>query len=412
MTTTFEDYIRVIASPVAWSRTLDKESARESLEILFAVKTKAELCAILDWFANLGCRTDYASYEAHAGGAWQPDANDRYVFRKAAFTIANRAKMKGRALLALDAMRASALVGWGVIAELTSEAEAVKHAAPIVKLALEKHESWIQFSEQLLLGLEFAEGEIDPLLRDAVLGLGSKAHPRWPDANAIPKPTEEEAARTPKESADVAGGKTVSSTAGKITVLALKLSVDCPGCEHALSVGDITGRASCRHCGTSVVLDAKHWRYFFAEDARKRKLGFGGDDPITNDFGDQFFSRRVTTKVSAPACVCGNSLPLERLAVGILTCSCGRSHSVREADARASAIDANVLWVVAPLPKPIDPKATFDCAGCDASSLVGDDPTRVHSCSACKALTFVDDQAFAKSFDPPRRPTFHVVIQG
>ena len=410
--TRIADFIRAFAAPVAWRGPLDAEAARARIEVLYAATSAGDLAPIFDWFSTIGHRRDYSSYEAHAGGAWVPDPRDRYVARKAAFTIGHRDRMKGRPLVALDAMRASALAGWAVTAGLLDDAQATARVAPIAAIALEKHRSWSDFAEQLLLGLEFAEGKIEPALRAAIEAIDG---PAWPEAGAIAVPDAIPlAGPIPSFAPPVAmtTDEGAPTTARALTVLAMRLAVDCPGCEHALAFGDVIDRASCRLCGTQVTLAPADWAYFFASDAQKRRRGIGEDDCRTNDFGDRLFSRRLTTKVTAPACPCGVPIDVATLTAGIVACSCGRSSSVRPADACALAIDAGSRFVVAPLPKPIDPRAKFACAACGAPGLIGEDPSRVRPCAACNELTFIDDSAHRRSFDSPRRPTFYLLVAG
>jgi ribosomal protein S27E len=401
--TTIDIYIRAFAAPVGWHGPIqDSETARARIETLFAAKCASDLEPIFDWFATIGNRRDYLSYEAHAGGAWKPEPRDRGIFRKAAFTIEHRDRMKGRGLVALDAMRACALAGWAVTAEFFDEARAAELVTPIVTQAFTLHTSWRDFSEQLLMGLEFASGTVEPGLRAAIQSLDG---PTWPTPDALPKPARSTRHKGKKQPSP-------PSLPSLPVTLAMRLSVDCPGCELALSFDGIAEHASCVHCGYEVTLSPKDWAYFFEDDAMNRRAGEGEDDPITNDFGDRFFSRRFTSKVRAPACPCGTTIDPISLAPGRVTCGCGRSSLVHAAGAHAKAVDPGARFVITPLPRPIDPSATFACAACDATQLLGDNPSRVRTCNTCKAPTFVDDIAHQRSFDPPRRRTFYLVLSG
>ena len=135
--------------------------------------------------------------------------------------------------------------------------------------------------------------------------------------------------------------------------------------------------------------------------------------------------------MATPACACG--APVAASEAGTVACACGRGVVVRAADARALAIDVTARWVVEPLPRvvsecteggshgsgarqpggvPITPQATFGCAACGAEQRLGPDPRRVRRCGACQVLTYVDDPTHAQSFDPPRRPTFYLILGG
>ncbi len=387
---TLDDLARVLATPVLrYGQVHDAETARAKIEALFAANDPASVTRALAWFESAGVRQEWAYYDYYAPpGHMNADPRDRSRARKIAFALAHRT-LGERGMVALDTMRACALAEWAVTAGWLSRAQATAAVTPVLTLALESHRSWAEVRAQLLLGLEFAEGEVDDELRACVLALDGP----WPSVEDLAP-----------ASAATAGGEAA------LRFFALGLALDCPSCGYAIPIPGIVPSATCRFCGCEVTLGPEDWSYLFAEDLADLRAGAEDFDPIGNDYGARFFSRRMTREVPHAACACGAALAVS--GPGRLACSCGRAHAVRAADALARAIDPEARLVVEALPRPVDPEATFACAACGVEQTLGDDPSRVRRCSACRARTYVDDAAHARSFDPPRRPTSYLVAGG
>ena len=383
---TLDDLVRAFASPVLqYGRVHDAETARARIDALFGARDAASVERVLAWLVSAGLRQEWVYFEYYVSrGLLKAEARDRARARKFAFIMANRARVGARGVLALDTMRACALAEWSVTAGWLSRSRATAQVAPLVSSALGAHASWSEVSEQIVLGLEYAEGELDDELRARVLALGGP----WPSE---------------APAASLAPGEEPPSL-----VLALRLAVDCPGCGYAVSFPGLVDHAACRVCATEIALAPDEWSYFFSDQVREVREGAEGFDPIVNDHGVRFFSRTMTRAVPAAACGCG--APLALSGPGTLVCVCGRGHRVRVADGRALAVDEAARLVVEALPKPPDSSATFACASCGHDQPLGADPSRVRVCSACHERTYVDDAAHARSFDPPRRPTFYLVV--
>lgn len=391
--TTLADYVHAFAAPfLRFGEARDAIAARDRLATLYSATSADELAKVFAWFASFGFRREWASYEAHAGGAWIPDVRDRTVARKAAFTIAHREQMKGRGLVALDAARACTLAEWALLAGLYDEPRAVAAVSAVTALAIREHRSWTDFAQQLRFGLEWAEGSVESELESILVAIASAT-------GAPPWPTEVPAA-PPVTDAETAGARTI--------VVAVGVALDCAGCEHALFAPGLVSHARCHHCGTDLALAAADWGYLL--ERHVAQVRGGGQGEISNaDFGDRYFSRITVRRVDAPACACGAVVPLASLHT-TTACACGRGIVVSPADERARAVDSRVRSVVSWGAKRVDPDATFACAACGASQPLGCDPARIRRCSACGVRTFVADAAHARSFDPPRRPVFHLVL--
>lgn len=391
MTMTLEplsSVVQVLARPaLRYGNVHDAEGARDTIARLFAAKDGAAVERVLAWFATAGLRQEWAYFDYYVPrGQLKADPRDVTRARKYAFLMANRAKLGARGLLALDAMRACALAEWSIMAGWLSREKALAAVFPVVSLALGAHASWAEVREQLLLGLEYAEGEIDEELRTLVLALDGP----WP----------RETLSAPASAADV----------GALRTFALRLTLECPSCGYPVSVPGVVDRAPCRFCGTALSLAPEDWSYFFTEDVTALRDRDTEDyDPLGSDYGVRFFSRRMTYEVPRATCVCG--APLAVSAPGVVRCDCGRAAQVRAADASALAIEPGAKLVVEPLPKSLDPEATFACAACSAEQPLGGDSSRVRTCVACGERTYVDDAAHARSFDPPRRPTVFLVAE-
>ncbi len=397
---TLDDTVRALASPIlVGGNVYDASTARARIETLFGATSAATVLPVLLFFAERGMRAEWPSYEAHAGGAWKPEARDRDLARKAAFTVAHRARLSGRGLVALDAMRASVLVEWCVLGGLLERTLATEAIRPIVTLSLAKHASWADYAEQLLLGLEFAEGSVDPALRDRI---------------SAPRDSAWASELTLDAAAPDGASEPVSKSSAKGTaplILAMRLGLDCPACKHPVLLGCPREHVDCGSCGEAFSLSPAEWSGFFERDFSKLRRGADNpDEPYGSDFGARFLSRRMTLRVANASCPCG--APIHAREPGKITCGCGRSTLNRAPDVCAKAIAPDVTLVIEPGGRPIDPTATFVCAACDAEQPLGIDPSRIRLCNACKMHTYVDDAAHQRSFDPPRWPTFYLVLDG
>ena len=380
---TIDDLVRAFAGPIlAYGKASDTETARTSIESLFAAKDSAAVERVLAWYASAGLRQEWAYFDYYVSrGFLKANPRDLVRTHKFAFIMAHRKRVGKRSLIALDATRACALAEWAILAGFLSRERATAAVATVVASAVAAHTSWAKVREQLLIGLEYAEGQVDDELRAGILELDGP----WPtEPPALPVETET-----------------------RPLTFALRLALDCPSCGYAVALPGIVDQTSCRFCGSALELGPDDWSYFFSDDLSTLRSTPEGFDPIGNDYGVRFFSRRMTRPVPGVVCDCGKSVTVS--APGTVRCDCERGHVVRAADALAKAIDAKARFVVEPLPKSIDPTATFRCAACDHEQPLGHDSSRVRVCIACEERTYVDDAAHARSFDPPRLPTLYLI---
>jgi hypothetical protein len=412
------DYLLAFASPFARLMgddpaafgTMPAERARALISSLFRATSRDATEAILEWFVKTGQRYDWSTYKTHAGTkAWKPNRRDTTVFRKARYAIEHRDEMGGNALVAFDATRACAIAGWAVSAGFLSEAQAIRAVKDLVAEALAKHASWQDFVRHAVLGLRFTQGEAGEELVPALKTLEDTALP-W--AHELPKASGATKASASKERPEAPAEPGVATPP---IILELSLSVDCRGCEQALSLRAVGPSERCPTCGQETRFDASDWRYYFGKDAVDRRKGHGEDDPFTNDFGDRFFSRRVMRRRDAVKCPCGASFPLDRVEAtrGDLKCdSCGRTSRVREADELARAIDSKAILVVEERPPPRSGSETYTCAACGGAHPLGELADRVRECSAGKGRTFVADVDWWKAYGRPRRASMYVIARG
>jgi len=367
------------------------ERAASLLDALFMVKTAEDARALLASFGEHGQRAEWTQYRHHAGGAWKPGPEDESVVRKAAYTIAHRDELGDRGLVALDAMRSCAIAGWSFAAGLLPREQAlaaIGHGllASVVKV----HKSWAQVAAQLRLAFGFTEGAVPADVDAAISALETGDGP-WRDLAWPPKvgPAPAKAARDDEDDDEDEQG------AAAPPLVALRLTVDCPGCGLPLSPPTIGPAARCRHCATEVAFAPDDWTYFFARPVRTPNA----DDPYINDFGKRFFSRTDVRAVESIACPCGAPLALPA-SPGVLACgTCGAITDVRVPDDHARAIHPRVRLVLEP--RPARREVAARCAACDAAL-----PTtteRIVRCPGCATRTFIDHAA-------ARRPTWFLAI--
>jgi hypothetical protein len=414
------DYVLAFASPFARLvgddpaafGTMPAERARALLSALFRATSRDGTEAILEWFVKTGQRYDWSTYKTHAGtGAWKPNRRDTTVFRKAQYAIRHRGEMGEHALVAYDAARACAVAGWAVSAGFLSEAQAIRAVKGLVADALAKHASWKDFVHHAVLGLRFTQGEAGEELVPALKALEDTPL-AW--THELPKASGAAKAERSKERPEAPSEPGVDAPP---VILELSLSVDCRGCEQALSVRAIAPSETCPTCGLETRFDPSDWRYYFAKDAGERRKGHGEEDPFTNDFGDRFFSRRVMRRRDAVPCPCGAALPLEMITAtrGELKCAyCGCAFGVREADELARAIDPKAVVVVEERPLSPTGSETYACAACGGTHPLGAlaDGGRVRECNAGKGRTFVADVDWWKAYGRPRRASMYLIARG
>ncbi|MCE9577617.1 MAG: DUF1266 domain-containing protein [Deltaproteobacteria bacterium] len=456
MDTTYEQFVIGLAAPAARMLGADERAfgmglapvrARDLLRAMCGLETVSQARMFLGTLASWGMRAEWAQYTHHA--TWTPDPHDPSVVRKAAVAKALRTAFDDRAMVALDACRAATIAGWVFAAGLVTRDDGLTLAGPaLIAAAAKQHRSWADLAEMLILSAGFAMQAMDEEaiaeVRALARGEGGWEGLAWPakmsvpadadaDADAADADDDDDDAAEDGDEDDDAGpefdpetdaanaaaavayalefaAENADTASGAPTmILALELTVDCPGCARPVHVDRIADAATCAHCATVIALAADDWDYFFADDARKRRKEPHPDDDLTNDFGERFFSRRRTRVVAAPTCPCGATLPVPD-APGPLACACGRVATVRAADVAARAITRAARLVIDAPTAPI-PGAPLDapCAACGAAIPLARTTPRIAACPACAARSYIDDARWFAWHGSPRRATSFVI---
>lgn len=442
MDATYEQFVIGLAAPAARMLGADERAfgmglaparARDLLQAVCGLDTAGQARSFLGALASWGMRAEWAQYTHHA--TWTPDPHDPSVVRKAAVAKALRAAFEDRAMVALDACRAATIAGWVFAAELVTRDEGLRLAGPaLIAAAAQKHRSWADLAEMLILSAGFAMQAMDAAaiaeLRALAQGEGGWEGLAWPDALAVPDepdnadpdrdddddpdddddddPDDDTAAANAAAADAYAIECAAEDTATAALVLAIELTIDCPGCARPVHVDRITGTVACAHCATAIALGATDWAYFLARIARDRRTTPHPDDELTNDFGPRFFARQRTRVVASPACTCGAPLPIPS-SPGELRCACGRITQVRAADVLARAISRTARFVIdPPSPAPDAPAAT-PCIACGAAIPRAHVASRIAACPTCAARSYVDDAHWFAWHGSPRRATSFLI---
>lgn len=412
--TRYEAFAIALAAPVVrhqgandrvFGGEIEPEHARNVLRVLFRIESADDAVSFLESTAEHGQRAEWTQYATHTAGGWKPGPEDHAVTRKTEFVLQNAEKLGQRGLLALDAMRAASIAGWCERAGYLGHADALRAIGlRLLKRTADEHRSWEDLAEQLRLAFGFTEGAVPKAMEAVIASLLTDASPwndtNWPSSKQLRAPAKAKTKKVTAEDGPLDPNR-------PLAIVAFALSLDCRGCGAPASVLGLAPEAVCALCGSKNAVEPS-WDYYLKDDVANRKLGVGEDDPITNDFGDAYFSRRDVRQVTSIRCACGNVLPTPTEPGDHACNACGGGVRAREADPAARSIDPNARWIVESIAPTSLETPSFPCAACGAS--LSDASAPIVRCTSCDVRTFVDDATWQRVHGSPRRRTTYVLL--
>ena len=149
------------------------EDARATLALAWRSNDRASVRRTLVWLENEGDRRRWETMlQAFEEG--DPDLEDAAIADpglRAELEVINRYGQRNRSLVAWDFCRAVALVRFGFAGEFLSEPESWQWVERFGALIRSSFSSWLEMSDNYLVGREFTSGPPDAELKQAYVSL-------------------------------------------------------------------------------------------------------------------------------------------------------------------------------------------------------------------------------------------------